>query len=61
MYLNNYLILQVDKIPYSYPGNLECPALFQISAIDKSITPVVVLKGEMTDTERSLIYNAGEM
>lgn len=48
-------------MPYQYPGNLECPAVFQISAIDKSITPVVVLKGPLTDKELSMVYNVGEM
>lgn len=48
-------------MPYQYPGNLECPAVFQISAIDKSITPVVVLKGALTEQELSMVYNVGEM
>lgn len=61
IYINNYLILDAEKIPYNYPGNLENPIMFQLSSIDKSITPVEIMKSNLTDKELSLIYNAGEM
>jgi hypothetical protein len=61
VYINNHLILETKIIPYYYPGNLEWPALLQLSAIDKSITPVVALKSILTSQELEKIYNAGEM
>jgi hypothetical protein len=61
VYMNNYLILEADKIPYHYPGNIEAPIIFQVSSIDKSITPVEIMKSIHTEKERNLIYCAGEM
>jgi len=59
--LNNHLIIESKEIPYAYPGNLEHPLMFQLSSIDKSITPVEILKSPITEEQLSMIYNAGEM
>ena len=48
-------------MPYNYPGNLEQPVMFQLSSIDKSITPVEVVKSPITEKELGMIYSAGEM
>jgi len=61
VHINNHIIYETTIIPYHYPGNLECPAIFQLSAIDKSITPVIALKNILTDKELELVFNAGEM
>ena len=44
-----------------YPGNLECPVMFQISAIDKSISLINVYKGVLAPQEVDKICDFGEM
>ena len=61
VYINNHMIFEYPGVPYVYPGNLEHPVMFQVSAIDKSISQITVFKGTMTDAELSQIYDYGEM
>ena len=61
VYLNDRCIISYPNLPYHYPCSIESPLLFQLSAIDKSISPVYVLKGIMTKKEISNIYTSGEM
>ena len=44
-----------------YPGNLEWPILFQISAIDKSISIINVFKGILSSQEIDKISDYGEI
>ena len=61
IFINNQLILESNDIPYMYPGNLECPVMFQISAIDKSISLINVYKGVLAPQEVDKICDFGEM
>lgn len=44
-----------------YPGTLEWPIIFQISSIDKSISPITVFKGILTESEVAKVCDFGDM